>query len=225
MPSGGIGPHDLRLLPDGSGLIVANGGIMTGPGDREKLNIPFMRPNIARLSPGGALEQVVELPAAMQRASIRHLAIRRDGLVAFAMQWEGDPVVIVPLVGLWRPGQSAVLAQTPPPEAALMQGYAGSVAWSGDGGQVAITSPKGGRLHRFDPAGRFLGAAAQGDVCGVAPLGTGWLLSDGTGALTTLDGAAPRPLARHELAWGQPHRGVVNCPVRLAARRRAGGRG
>ena len=57
-------------------------------------------------------------------------------------------------------------------EQLLMDGYAGSVAFSGNGREVAITSPRGGRLHRFDTNGRFVGAFSRTDICGLAPSAT-----------------------------------------------------
>jgi hypothetical protein len=93
------------------------------------------------------------------------------------------------------------LAEAPEAEARLMQGYAGSVAWSGGGTEVAITSPKGGRVQRFDAAGQFLGSLARSEVCGVAPLGTGFLLSDGLGDLLACEGVEARALARAGVVW------------------------
>lgn len=197
--TGGLGPHEGLALPEG-GMVVANGGIATDPTDREKLNVPDMRPSLVWLDAGGRLAERLELPGLRQN-SIRHLARARDGRVAFAMQWEGDPARVVPLLGLCRRGEAPVLALAPDPEAGLMQGYAGSVAWSGDGGRVAITSPRGGRVQVFDAAGGFLGAVARADVCGLAPAASGLLTSDGTGALLLHEAEGPRLLARHALAW------------------------
>ena len=48
--SGGIGPHELRLLSDGNTLVVANGGIRTHPDfDRTPLNLESMQPSLAYL--------------------------------------------------------------------------------------------------------------------------------------------------------------------------------
>ena len=146
VPTGGLGPHDVRLLPDGR-LVVANGGIATDPTDRTKLNVATMRPSLAVLDLAGGIEPV-ELDPALRQASIRHLAVRPDGLVAFAMQWEGPPEAVVPLLGLWRPGAPPVLARPPEAEAPLVEGYLGSVAFSGDGAEVVVTSPRGGRAAR-----------------------------------------------------------------------------
>ena len=62
--SGGLGPHDMKLLPDGR-LVVANGGIKTDPGDRTKLNLATMRPNLALLW-GGEVVELVELEEALR---------------------------------------------------------------------------------------------------------------------------------------------------------------
>jgi len=201
VPTGGIGPHDLKLLPGGR-VIVANGGIATDPTDRTKLNLPTMRPNLAMLDPlGDGVPEVTELEPDLHRASIRHLALRADAAVAFAMQWEGDPEVLVPLLGLLAPDGTVTLAEAPEGEARLMQGYAGSIAWNGAGTEAAITSPKGGRAQRFDGAGRYLGSVTRSEVCGVAPLGQGILLSDGLGGLLAVEDGVARPLGRAEVAW------------------------
>ena len=65
---------------------------------------------------------------------------------------------------------------------------------------MAITSPKGGRVHRFSPEGAFLGAFARPEVCGVAPLPGGFLLSDGLGGLVGL-GEEAVPLAATPSLW------------------------
>lgn len=199
--TGGLGPHDMRLLPDGRTLLVANGGIATDPTDRTKLNVPAMRPSLATLDPlGDGVAEVAELDAGLHQLSIRHLAVRQDGLAAFAMQWEGDPAVTVPLLGLRAPDGALSLAEAPEAEAMLMRGYAGSVAWNGAGTAVAITSPKGGRVQRFDPSGAFTGAFARPEVCGVAPRPGGFLLSDGLGGLVAL-GEEAAPLAATPSLW------------------------
>lgn len=201
MPSGGIGPHEVTLMPGGDGLVVANGGIATDPADRTKLNIDTMRPNLSYLSLAGVILDRVELAGDLRRNSIRHLAVRADGLVGFAMQWEGEPGAAPPLLGLHRVGRPPVLAEAPMADERAMQGYAGSVAFSGDGSEIAITSPRGGRLHRFDAGGAFLGPLSRADICGLAPRGHGYLASDGSGGLIAIDAGRPAALARADRAW------------------------
>jgi hypothetical protein len=199
--SGGIGPHDLRILPDGLTMVVANGGIATDPDDRAKLNLATMRPNLTYLSARGEIVDLAEPEPDLRQGSIRHLAVAPDGTVAFAMQWEGDPYAAPPLLGLHRQGSAPILAELPEPEALAMSGYAGSIAVGAAGREVAITSPRGGRVQRFDLAGRFLGAVARADVCGIAPMADGFLASDGAGGLLTLEGTELRPLALAPRAW------------------------
>lgn len=199
--TGGIGPHDLRLMPDGRSIAIANGGIATDPADRTKLNIPTMSPNLTYQDLDGTTLEQVQLDPALQKNSIRHLSVRSDGLVGFAMQWEGEPGAAPPLLGLHRRGGAPVLAAAPLAEELAMQGYAGSIAFSGDGTEVAITSPRGGRLHRFSADGRFLGAVSRADVCGIAPRENGYLASDGLGGLIAVGGGETLALARVDCAW------------------------
>lgn len=180
--SGGIGPHDMKRLPDGR-LVIANGGIRTDPQDRTKLNLDSMRPNLTVLSVEGSIEAQAELPADLWQNSIRHLAVNAAGTVAFAMQWEGDPSEPVPQLGLWTPGKSEL--RTCLPDAAgtfRMKGYAGSIAMT-DHGLIALTSPRGGVVMIHDAEGRHLATHARADICGIASDDDGFLASDGSGAL------------------------------------------
>lgn len=202
MRSQGIGPHDLRLLSDGETLVVANGGIATDPETRDKLNLDDMHPNLTYLFSGsGAVVDQVTLKPELAQNSIRHLALTPDDTVAFAMQWEGDAGMAPPLLGLHRRGDAPVLAEATLGDELAMDGYAGSVSFSGDGSSVAITSPKGGRVHRFATTGEFLGAVSRSDVCGLARHRSGFIASDGLGGLIHIEGSQTRPLARQRRAW------------------------
>lgn len=198
-PTGGIGPHELRLMPDGDTLVIANGGIETR--GREKLNLDHMAPSLVYASVQGEILETVTLPTPLQQNSIRHLATRADGLVGFAMQWQGPADDTPPLLGLHRRGSPPILAEAPLAEALAMKGYAGSIAFAGNGSEIAISSPRGSRLHRFDETGRFLGAFNRTDVCGLAGFGDGYLASDGLGALIAVEPDGPRLLTRSNLAW------------------------
>ncbi|GGG77900.1 hypothetical protein GCM10011415_28540 [Salipiger pallidus] len=198
--SHGVGPHDLRIMPDGKTLVIANGGIKTDRWDRTKLNIDSMRPNLSYLDADGMLLEQHEIPEFAQN-SIRHLALRPDGLVGFAMQWEGEPGMAPPLLGLHRRGETPLLCEAPLADELAMDGYAGSVAFSGTGDEIAITSPRGGRLHRFDDEGQFLGAVSRADVCGLAAHDSGYLASDGLGGIQLVTADTATPLTRTEAAW------------------------
>ena len=198
--SHGIGPHEIRRLPGSEVLVVANGGIETDPQDRTPLNLDRMRPNLAYISPEGRLLDQVELPELRQN-SIRHLAVRADGQVAFAMQWQGDLFEPVPLLGLHRRGAAPVLAQPLSGEELAMKGYAGSVAFAPGGQDVAITSPRGGRVQGFGPDGTALWSVARADICGLGPGRAGFVATDGQGVVASLEGGSLRVLARAPLAW------------------------
>ncbi len=195
-PSHGIGPHEIKRLPDGR-LAVANGGIQTDPVDRTKLNIPDMRPNLTLLSQDGTLLDQVELPDLRQN-SIRHLALQGDS-IAFAMQWEGDPAEPVPQLGLWTPGSAPLLCTPPEAEAFTMQGYAGSIAATAD--RILVTSPKGGALMIFDAKGTHTATHHRPDLCGAATSGAGFTVTDGQGAVWSATDETLTPLATDETQW------------------------
>lgn len=203
-PSHGIGPHEIKRLPDGR-LAVANGGIKTDPVDRTKLNIPDMRPNLTLLSQDGTLLDQIELPDLHQN-SIRHLALQGDR-IAFAMQWEGDPSEPVPQLGLWTPGSAPMLCTPPEAQAFTMQGYAGSIAATPD--RILITSPKGGALMLFDASGAYVATHHRPDLCGAANGGAGFTVTDGQGAIWTADDAGLAPLASDKTQWDNHLVGLV----------------
>lgn len=201
-PSGGTGPHELRLMPDGRSLVIANGGIETHPdAGRAKLNIPFMAPNLTYTTLDGTVLDTVEPPAVEHKNSMRHLAVHGTGQVALALQWQGELSDAPALLMLHRRGAAPVWAKAPEPSHTAMQGYAGSVSFSGDGTAVAITSPRGGRVQVFDAQdGAFRTEIALADVCGLAPLGDGFVASTGTGGFHAI-GTDASTLQMHKVAW------------------------
>ncbi len=204
--SGGVGPHELVFDAQRGRVIVANGGIQTHPDSgRAKLNLPIMRPSLAYMDAAdGSIRQIIEPPEALRLNSLRHLALAPHGLVAIAAQWQGDPAAAPPLLAFHRAGDEGLaFASAPLPEQARLNGYAGSVAFSGDGSRAAITGPRGGRLHLFDTeSASFLTALAIPDVCGVAPHAEGFLATDGYGGVRRVssEGQEKEPLQRPQ-AW------------------------
>lgn len=184
LPTFGIGPHDIKLLSNGAGFVVANGGIATDPTDRTKLNLETMASSLAYFSPDGRLIEKMVLAPEYFQSSIRHLAITPQGAVAFAMQLQADAPAPDPLVGVHVIGEEAQLFTADLASELAMQGYAGSIAASET--EIAISSPKGNRIHRFDYEGSFIGAIEQSDVCGLIAIKNGFVASDGNGNMRTI---------------------------------------
>ncbi|MBX3572596.1 MAG: DUF1513 domain-containing protein [Mesorhizobium sp.] len=187
---GGIGPHDVVLMPDGRTACVANGGILTHPDyDKLKLNIDTMSPSLAYLdlASGDIVEQVA-LPKELHKLSIRHLVVDAHGAVWFGCQHEGEASDRPPLVGRHRRGREAELFAGPPDLLRRMDNYVGSVSVDASGEVVAISSPLGGLVAFWDAAtGRYLGEQSMADVCGVAPLKPGHVLgTTGRGAINDM---------------------------------------
>ena len=196
-PTGGIGPHQLRLMPDGASLAIANGGILTRPDTgRAKLNIETMAPSLAVLSlrDGRPLWRY-ELPEALHKLSIRHLDVNRTGLIAFAMQYEGDVRDRVPLVAFARAGGEVAFAAGPADLDRQMKQYTGSVAFDRSGAWLAVSSPRGSTVGLWDAAhGTFVRNLPARDASGLAagPLPGTFLLTGGDGSIrlvSAIDGA------------------------------------
>lgn len=194
--SGGIGPHDIKLMPDGKVLVIANGGIETHPETgRLKLNIPMMRSNLSYLDLNGQVLSQFELDAEHQKNSIRHLAVSLDGTVAFAMQWQGDLNENLPLLGIHSQisNETRLISDA---SILRMSGYLGSVAVTGDGRRIMVTSPRAGLLQQF--VDTELDSEVQlRDVCGVAASNTGFMVTTGTGLAQPALGES----IRHPVAW------------------------
>ena len=199
--SGGIGPHDIIRLPGGD-FAVANGGIRTHPDTgRQKLNLSTMRPNLTYLDSDLRIATVVEPDDEMRQSSIRHLAVNRDGLVAAAMQWQGDLFEAPPLLALSDGNGPLQFADEMNPAWRGMNGYAGSISFNADGDQVAVTSPRGGVTVGFTLTGAKVLEVRAPDVCGLAPMGRGFLVSNGTGKLMHLDPAGTALMATTPVSW------------------------
>ncbi|WP_243611300.1 DUF1513 domain-containing protein [Shimia aestuarii] len=201
--SGGVGPHQICRLPGRETLVVANGGIETHPdAGRAKLNIPMMEPNLAYLSPEGAEIEVMELPREMHMNSIRHIAVRDDGMVAFGMQWQGDRAQAPVLFGAHRLGEEVRLLQPTPEQHAALNAYVGSVTFSQDGREVAISSPRGGVVQVIDLEGmRVARSVAMADVCGIGANAAGFVLTSGDGRVARYVGDRLEETGRQDIRW------------------------
>jgi len=206
--SGGIGPHDMALMPDGHTLCVANGGLQTHPDfGKTILNLATMRSSLAYFNrhTGQALEtHTLEhvLPATWRHLSLRHLAVDAAGAVWVGGQYVNPDGARPALVWRHAQGQGWQPAPCSPDQMRAMRNYVGSVAVNRRGNIVAASSPVGGQVlcwkapetaaargaKRGSDLPALLDVVALPDVCGIAPWGAdGFLLSSGHGVLATHD--------------------------------------
>ncbi|KIN61224.1 Twin-arginine translocation pathway signal [Sulfitobacter noctilucae] len=199
--SGGVGPHDIKRLPNTETLVVANGGIDTHPDSgRTTLNIPTMRPNLTYIE-AGAIVEVAEPTPPMHKNSIRHLAVNAEGQVAFGMQWQGDGAAPM-LVGTHVRGQEMVLLDTPLDHLRDMRGYVGSICYADHDDTIAVTSPRGGIIQFYDArSGQLKKSRPLPDVCGAAASADGILLTSGTGALSFMTGGQQTVSRTESASW------------------------
>jgi hypothetical protein len=166
----GIEPHDIRLMPDGRTLAVANGGIRTHPDrGRARLNLDGMDSSLLHIDVRtGALIGQWRLAPDLQLLSIRHLSVNGQGEVAIGLQHQTEDKN-VPIVGLHRPGGEIALLEMPSELSAGLRNYCGSVAMDASGSVFAASCPKGNTVTLWEASsGRFVGAVKVPDGCGVA---------------------------------------------------------
>lgn len=164
--SSGIGPHD--LLPAGTVLVVANGGIE--PHTPEAIGAEVAGASLALLDPrSGQVRTRAALDEDLASLSLRHLAGAPDGSVVVAAQDLLADGIARPLVHrLTREGR---LQPFDAPDEAWrgFRTYIGSVSFDASGAYVAAASPRGNRVGVWTREGRFLGAVPLVDGCGLAP--------------------------------------------------------
>lgn len=168
--SGGIGPHELRLMGDGNTLAVANGGILTRPDTgRTALNLETMSPSLVLIdSTTGHIKIKHQLDESLHQLSIRHISVFGER-IALALQYEGPKSHHMPLLALY--GDAGLrLVETPTPLARAMRNYAGSIAHDVSGQLIAMTCPKANLITYWDAnTGEPVGHERQTDICGIAP--------------------------------------------------------
>jgi hypothetical protein len=192
-PTRGLDPHEVRLMPDGRTLVVANGGLVMDETARGlKLNVPTMDPSLVYLDGrDGSMLRQVRLPPSLHQLSIRHLAIGAGGTVAAAMQYEGPAGDLVPLVALDRGAGELQLLDAPAERLRRLKNYCGSAAVDSAGRVLAASAPRGGVIAFWDLAedGAFVGLAEVADGCGIAPAEAPgvFIASSGLGGVFSLD--------------------------------------
>lgn len=165
----GIGPHELLLMPDGHTLAVANGGIQTLPETgRVKLNRNRIESSLVYLdSRSGHLLGHYPLPTA--QSSLRHLAVAPDGMLAAALQFEGDRNQPGTPLMVFHRGETALrYANAPQPAWDRMHHYAASVAYDPASGRFALTCPLGDVIACWHANGDYAGLIDVPKVSGIA---------------------------------------------------------
>ncbi|MEW6273046.1 MAG: DUF1513 domain-containing protein [Thermodesulfobacteriota bacterium] len=200
LPTHGVGPHELLLLPDGRTLVVANGGIVTdvvdGRGQRRDVNLAAMDPSLVYLDVRDG-RRLAQLRPDDHQASIRHLALGSDGTVGVALQYAGPEANPYPVAAFHRGEERLRLVQAPRESRVRMRRYAASVAIA-PGGVAAVTCPRGDVVALFDVAsGALVREVEIRDAGGVAVTrdGGAFVVSTGLGELHRIDAATLRPLA------------------------------
>ena len=170
--SHGIGPHEIGLMPDGSTLAVANGGLLTHPDTgRKVLNLDSMRSTLSYISVNsGNLQN--ELTVNEPKSSIRHLDIGQNGEVAVAIQLQRSAAHhenLVPLAAIHNPGASSLeTLDAPSPLLNKLNDYTGSVRIHSQNQIAAFTSPRGNMAMFWNIQSKQLaGYHVFHDVCGL----------------------------------------------------------
>ncbi len=177
-PTDGIDPHELLPMPGGI-LALANGGDAAEASCLVRLD-----------ATSGAILARIEAPPKLHRLSLRHMAALPDGSLAVAAQDRGAAEAGMPLLALWQPDERLHWINLGQSQGDL-RGYCGAIAAQDT--RLCLTSPQGG-VALLHPGSSRIEAA---DLCGVAPLGPGFMLSGGRGDLILPDGSR----RHHAVAW------------------------
>lgn len=192
-PSGGVGPHQLKIL-DNELIAVANGGIRTHPDQpRRKLNVDAMRPNLSLVDTrsGEIVDQAVPPDA---KSSIRHMDVMAGGDIVLGLQYEGSPTDDAALV-LRYGFSSGKLTALPVPLAIQrrMKQYTASVCVDPASNHAMVTCPRGHLVTFWDLDGPgCVGTRRVRDVAGVAlDQATGeFVATNGGGSVFRFDAAS-----------------------------------
>lgn len=180
--SGGIGPHDMHLMPGGDAIAIANGGIITHPDmQRIKLNINTMQPNLSvvELATGTVL-RTHQPPHHKQ--SIRHIDVADNGEIFVGVQWQGADDNVLPLVYRQRDEQALSPFNAEHTDWRAMRQYTASVKVNKN--RLVVTCPRGDCVTIWDLERNALAHRGNlNDAAGVAVLNDDFMISSGAGEL------------------------------------------
>lgn len=206
LAAGGIGPHELRMHPDGNTLVVALGGIQTHPDYRRiKLNLDTMAPALLLINRHTG-EIVQRHQPSHHQLSCRHLDVSPDGVVIAGYQFQGPAWQAPPLLARLDTvhGEFRELDLGEPLQPRL-NNYIASIAVHPQLPLTAITAPRGNTLLLIDHhSGELAGSFELDDCAGVMPAGPdGFLVTTGSGSVQRLaaDMSTPSQLHTADLRW------------------------
>lgn len=187
---GGIGPHQLALMPDGYTLVIALGGIQTHPDlSRDKLNLTTMQSALLYLdSRSGQVTERFDSPH--QHLSLRHLDVASNGTVMVGAQFQTsanpDESYQGPLVFLQLGNQPLRAMQAAEKIWQAQHHYIASVVMNRSGTLAVTTSPRGSVVNLWQvEQGTLLRAFSVRDVAGAGylPDQDRFVVSNGLGQL------------------------------------------
>lgn len=192
----GIGPHEVRLMPNGN-LVIGVGGVHTL--GREPLNLETMAPSLSYLDAanGHLLEQAT---LADKRLSIRHLAVTTDGEVFSGQQYRGEPDDYPPLIVRHKPGQALQPLGGGTLDWARFNHYIASIAVTDT--LIAATSPPGncyGLWHR--DSGELIRISPLPDASGASANNGQIWLGSGQGGISQLDSSGREQRFYSQYQW------------------------
>jgi uncharacterized protein len=186
-PLPGIGPHAIRVGPEGA-LWVALGGILTLPETgRTKRDLDRMDSTLVRLSlADGRVTGTWRLPDA--RLGIRHLAFSAKGTVGAALQAEHEEPerrARAPVLAILRDG-GLWLASVPPGLATA--GYGADIAGlpGNPGAAFAVSCPRADRIGLWGADGTWQGSVPLARARALAAFGSHLLAASEDGGMLDL---------------------------------------
>lgn len=187
----GIGPHEIKLMPDRQTLVLANGGLINDANGK-LLNPESIDSSLVYINRhSGALNG--QYRVAEKTASLRHIDVDADGTVAIAMQLQREACPhqeLVPLCAIQRGTQAIELLNCPEILLSHLQDYVGSVAINPKTGIAGFTSPRGNLACFWHiRSAQFAAYHSLNDVCGISVNASAerFLLSTSLGQLRQLD--------------------------------------
>lgn len=201
--SGGVGPHELKLMPDNKTLVIANGGIKTHPSQpRKKLNLASMQPNLTYLSTNNG-QIVGQYEVDNKQLSIRHLDVSQSGKVVIGMQYQGAKNDLTKLVYCHQGEDSLTSFNAPESIWRRMNQYTASVAVNSSEDKVAIACPRGNMMTYWQlSSGQFIQAKRISDGAGVTLNQSVFVATNGKGQVFSVNHDSVKLIKQHNsLKW------------------------